>query len=379
MAEGVSAEILRRCYAEHADDPGFVDSLDRSVRDNIRAIVGLLAGRVELASVTPADALAFADLSASLDIPAAMLPRAYQVGAGDFWRQWFDRCRIEAAEQDIPLDELVREPTILLFAYINHILESVVGQYDQTRADMVRTREHLRRTVLAQVLDGSADTGDPAELELGLAYPVRATHIAVSLEASDRAAVTRCAAALGAADTLVHQSGARRWTVWLADQDVAAAGGPAVRRVAEALEAEGVRAAISEPWPGVQGVRRAYEEAEMAAGVQSALRNAADAVTLYRDVRLDALLLADRARAKRFLREELGELAGTDPRLALIREALLVWLSAGSHVTAAATLGVHENTVRNRVRQAEDLLPGGVTLGRRTELQVALRLQRVLG
>jgi hypothetical protein len=378
MAAGVSAEILARCYAEHADDAGFVDSLDRSVRDNVRAIVGLLAGRVEIESVNPADALAFADLSASLDIPAAMLPRAYQVGVGDLWRQWFDRCRIEAPALDVALEELVREPTILMFAYIDFILEAVVGQYDQTRAEMVRTREHLRRTVLAQILDGSADTSDPIELERALAYPLRATHVAVSLEATDRAVISARAAALrtatDAADTLIHQSGARRWTIWLARHD---GFGDRLCAISEALA--DVRAAVSEPWDGVEGLRRSAEEAEMAAGVQLALRNAADPVVLYRDVRLDALLLADPARARRFLREELGPLAGTDPRLSLIREALLVWLSTGSHVSAAATLGVHENTVRNRVRQAEDLLPGGVTMGRRTELQVALRLQRVLG
>jgi DNA-binding PucR family transcriptional regulator len=48
-------------------------------------------------------------------------------------------------------------------------------------------------------------------------------------------------------------------------------------------------------------------------------------------------------------------------------------------VSAAALLGVHENTVRNRVRRAEELLPRGVTLQRRTELQVALRLVLALG
>jgi DNA-binding PucR family transcriptional regulator len=38
---------------------------------------------------------------------------------------------------------------------------------------------------------------------------------------------------------------------------------------------------------------------------------------------------------------------------------------------------VHENTVRNRLRAAEELL--GVPLtGRRTELMVALRLERLL-
>ena len=58
-------------------------------------------------------------------------------------------------------------------------------------------------------------------------------------------------------------------------------------------------------------------------------------------------------------------------------ETVLTWLDAGSHVSAAAILGVHENTVRNRIRAAEELL-GAPLLGRRTELQVALRLERVL-
>jgi hypothetical protein len=60
-----------------------------------------------------------------------------------------------------------------------------------------------------------------------------------------------------------------------------------------------------------------------------------------------------------------------------LRETLLTWLATGSHVSAAALLGVHENTIRNRVHQAEELL--GVALHqRRIELQVALRLERVL-
>ena len=63
--------------------------------------------------------------------------------------------------------------------------------------------------------------------------------------------------------------------------------------------------------------------------------------------------------------------------LARLRETLLAWLTMGSHGSAAAMLGVHENTVRNRLRAAEELL--GVPLtGRRTELMVALRLERLL-
>lgn len=375
MAVGVAAELLRECYPEYASDAGFVDALDRSVRDNIRTIVDLLAGRVDLLAAQPADALTFADLSAELGIPVSTLERAYFLGAREFWRQWFDY----ALQEEGPLEELIREPTLLLFEYIYRVLGTVVGQYDQTRSDMVRTREHLRRTVLAQIFEGRATEESPDELERALGYPVRATHVAVCLQVADRAEADRhaagLAAAVGSKDVLVHQRAAKRFTVWLARREGYAEAERSALR--SALEASDVHAAVSEPWPGVEGLRRTRDEIAMAAGVQHALRS--ERIVAYRDVRLDALLLADPENAKRFLKEELGALAGSDPRLKLIREALLVWLSTGSHVSAAATLGVHENTIRNRVRQAEDLLPGGVTLQRRTELQVALRLQRVLG
>jgi hypothetical protein len=382
MSREVSATILRVCYADRAEDPDFVAALDRSVRDNIRTILGLFAGQVNLDSARPEEALAFADLSATLGIPISTLERAYLVGVADFWRRWFDRCRIEADERQVPLDALVREPTILLFQYIDHVLTSVVSRYDQTRAEMVHTREHLRRTVLSQILSGAADPADTAELERGLAYPLSATHVAMSFEAEDRAEVDRraevCRSACDATDVLAHQNGARRFTVWLGRRDGYVPSQVSALRCA--LERDGASAVLSEPWAGLGGLRRTYDELVMAIGVQRALRGrAGDVVIAYRDVRLDALLLADRDRATRFLEEELGELAGPDPRLRLLREALLVSLSTGSHVSAAALLGVHENTVRNRVRRAEELLPRGVTLGRRTELQVALRLALALG
>jgi DNA-binding PucR family transcriptional regulator len=172
------------------------------------------------------------------------------------------------------------------------------------------------------------------------------------------------------------QRAARRWVVWLGRS--APYGARELQGLSQALARSGLRVAGGEPWPGIDGLRRTHEEASMAASVQRALGPGVEAVLWYRDVRLEALLLADESRARRFVIEELGPLAGSDPRLARIRETLLVSLSTGTHVGAAALLGVHENTVRNRIRQAEEMLPGAMT-GRRTELQVALRLERVLG
>ena len=61
-----------------------------------------------------------------------------------------------------------------------------------------------------------------------------------------------------------------------------------------------------------------------------------------------------------------------------IRDTLLTWLAVGSQAKAAAELGVHENTVRMRVRVAAEEL-GSTLSERRTELLVALRLCQALG
>ena len=62
---------------------------------------------------------------------------------------------------------------------------------------------------------------------------------------------------------------------------------------------------------------------------------------------------------------------------ARLRETLEASFRLGSHVSAAEHLQLHEHTVRNRLHRAEEHL-GHPLSERRTELQVALRLQRLL-
>jgi DNA-binding PucR family transcriptional regulator len=93
---------------------------------------------------------------------------------------------------------------------------------------------------------------------------------------------------------------------------------------------------------------------------------------------LEELLLDEAQAAHRFVVEELGELADDTERARRIRETLLASLSTGSQARAAAELGVHENTVRLRIRSATEKL-GDDLANRRTELLVALRLRHALG
>jgi DNA-binding PucR family transcriptional regulator len=96
-------------------------------------------------------------------------------------------------------------------------------------------------------------------------------------------------------------------------------------------------------------------------------------------VEVISLLASDLARARRFVRNELGALAEQSEAAARTRSTLLGFLAHGcSHTRAAQELHMHQNTVYNRVRRAEELL-GGSVAERRVELQTALMLAETLG
>ena len=96
--------------------------------------------------------------------------------------------------------------------------------------------------------------------------------------------------------------------------------------------------------------------------------------TRYRRVALRAMATVDPDQARDYVVAELGSLAGRDDLSIRLAATLRVFFEDGaSHRNAAQRLGIHENTVRYRVRQAEDLL--GRSVDERTlDLRVALAL-----
>src|ERR1700742_712546 len=89
MAELITADIAARVWPEHTRDPDFLEAMRLSVRDNVRAIVALFAGRLTIAAADPRGAFGFADLTAEMGIPVSELESAYWVGVQSFWRLWF--------------------------------------------------------------------------------------------------------------------------------------------------------------------------------------------------------------------------------------------------------------------------------------------------
>jgi hypothetical protein len=375
-ANGVTEEI-RSAVWPSLEDPSFDAALRRSVHDTVRAVLDLLAGHTD-AGVIPAAALELADVAAYLDIPAAELEKAYRVGIASLWWRWWSIAR--ACADDAPgLDELIGEPTRTIHAYFDHVLDAVIPRHQAVSAQLNRSRRDHRRIVLAQILDGSIDA-ITEELDRILAYSLGDTHLAAVIETPGISPPSADIAALrDAADAraiLLAQHTARTWLVWLGRPG--GFGPDNLSRLRRALLETGLTIAVGEPADGLAGLRRTRQHALETQRVQHALGVDGGGCLWAHEVRLETLLLGDKQRARDFLTDELGPLGAGDSFTRRLRETLLAWLTMGSHASAAAMLGVHENTVRNRLRAAEELL--GVPLtGRRTELMVALRLERLLG
>ena len=103
----------------------------------------------------------------------------------------------------------------------------------------------------------------------------------------------------------------------------------------------------------------------------------ADGVVRFEDFDLVALASLDLARAARFVRAHLGPLAAQDDDTLRLSATLRVYLEEqASPRRTAGRLGVHENTVKARMRAIGELLPDP-DIERPAELLVALRLARL--
>jgi hypothetical protein len=87
------------------DDEEFREHLRASVRENLRCLHQVLAGRRALDSVLLERPLDFARLQARLRIPQTALQRSYRVGFATFWEAMADQLSKVAARTGVSRDE----------------------------------------------------------------------------------------------------------------------------------------------------------------------------------------------------------------------------------------------------------------------------------
>jgi hypothetical protein len=305
--------------------------------------------------------------NARFGVPLNLAIWLYSVGHEVQWEAWFRA--VERDERDPETRRALLEAgSRFFFEYANAISRFATDEYMRERDLLVRGLEQRRVSLVRELLEG-ADV-DPGLLDYELDGRLHTGVVAWGPEAADgvrelAARLDRRLLLVGAAEGL--------WWAWLG-----AAGelGEQGMRALRGFEpAEGSRLAIGSEAAGLEGFRATHGEALSA---HRAAQATDERLTVFEDVALEDLASRDPDRARSFAARELRGLDGSDTRSRRLRETIEAYFACGQNAAAAAArLGIHEQTVGQRLRVVEERI-GRTVASRRAELEIALRVSRYL-
>lgn len=385
--ETVQQTIIARCIAvafpHHGHDEEFKERLSSSVRANACALRSVIAGELELKDVHLEPVLAFATVQAQLRIPQKSMQRSYRVSFLTMWEAWTSRLREQIDADNIPLEEALEAQQLMtqtILGYQDFVASQVAETYTRDYEALNRSRAHMRRSLIRDVLRGEGDALSVSDVAV-LSYEIASKHLVVLLPTIAEGAASQLAVGLRTAAscqyTLVYPLNLSATAIWLGR--IADWTEEGMQAVVRALKTASVTASISEPHEGIDGFRLSLQQAEEAERIRMAWpQGSGPSVVRYGEVGLEILLLQNPELARAFVQSELGPLAKATTEALRLRETLEASFRFGSHVAAAEFLQLHEHTVRNRLQKVEQQL-GHSLQERSTELQVAARLLRLLG
>jgi hypothetical protein len=367
-------------------EPDLLVGTRESCRSNLGMIMTMLGeGTRPSLAVPPPEALSYAKEYVHRGHGFELLQRAYRTAQGRFCQLWLDALRVRADDAE-ELAETFGYFNDWLFAWVETLENRLTGYYMGERERYLRGTTAMRAEIVRAILEGAPQ--DVPTTSARLRYELDRRHLAFIIWTEEADGVRahghtvfgamerlagETAELLGAADHLI---------VPLHGYLACWAGfrGRPSETPPEQLPSAGRRrlhVAFGQPGHGVPGFRRSHEEALLARDVSRLASSGAATCVSFDDVALDALLTHDRAEARRFVEDQLGELAQDSDATNRLRATLAVFLQQNaSFLHAAQRLGVHENTVAYRIRRAEELL-GCEVRSNRVELQAALRLSRL--
>ncbi len=382
--------IVGRCVAvfrQEAVDEAFEASLHHSVAQNLGILIDLLEGVADLTRVRVESPLSFAQMQAELDIPQAELQRSYRVSFLTVWEHLADAVAAAAVRHDVERVRVIqatRDLASAVFTYQDFIVSRAAEKYTLVEGTLGQSRARVRQQLIRELLRTDGQALPPADLAQ-LGYDLSLHHVAVVLPgtpAADAESMLRALRRAGlVTDGLLFARSMTSSVVWLGlvrpwtDDTLAP--------VQSAVLERGADAVLGDSHPGPEGLRRSYAQAMQVLDLLGPVifgrdhGREAGRVVRYSQVALDLLLMSDMAMAESFVMKTLGELAADTADASRLCDTVEASLRLGSHVAAAEALGVHEQTVRNRLAKAESLI-GARVRARRTELEVALRIRRLM-
>ncbi len=383
-------DLLATRIEDLSGDPQLVELLQASIEGNVTTMCHILANDIDLESIQPTTAaVEYASRLAQRDVPVNALTRAYYLGQSMFLRLALDEVERLDLPDGVKID-VVRGVADVVHRYIDWILQLVTSVHDTERRRWWTTRATLNVSMILKVLRGDAVPARAFESETG--YRLDQRHLGVvvwsviDIDDVDEQrkidqVVRRLASHVRSPDPTLTMAADRStaWA-WIALPPRSSPDLSVIRSVAEAVH--GVRVAVGDVGEGVAGFRRSHEQALTARLVAlSSIRYRTSPFVAYTDpdVALIAVMSRDPIATATWVSEVLGPVAAEGEHHRVVRETLNAFFAMGeNYVRTAEALGLHRNTVKQRVARfyaERDGLPACDPI----EVALALRMRDALG
>ena len=361
MADRICAEIPE--YAARPDDRA---SIDESCTDNVRYILGQLAGDQPVSLDSPR---ATGAMRAAQGFPYAAVLQAFRIGGRYIWE-----LLVEHAAPD--QQEALLRAAADIWSVSDDLAVHVTDAYRTALADRIRRDSVERAVVVGALLDGDGIRGMQGESVLALDGGRGLVVVSAETPVPGQEA-------LADVERLLRRTNVA--SAWRLDRDHQ--DGVVALRVG--YDAEALVAALQEIAVGRVGVSAVFASLDETTRARHQARVACAAATpgsvevvRFEQHPLAVLLASSPDQARQLAEAVLGPIMELAPEdRAVVIETARTWLAAGgSTSTAARELHVHRNTVRYRVRRLEEVTGRDLALPvDAAELYVALECARILG
>jgi DNA-binding PucR family transcriptional regulator len=372
-------EVITKQIPEIAKDPMLVGDLHRSTRAQWRAFAANLEQDHRL--VLPSQAADLARSLARRGMDLGILLKVYRVANQSVF-QFLNEFIDDVSDEEPARDEVLVFIWGRAGQWMDDSVESLIETFYEERQRLHDGAVARRTDTIEALLGDAPPSADEAARSLGHALHQWQTASVVWAPDADSFtsealldAANAAAQLLDAPPPVTMVAGSRDLWCWMAtprSPDLAA-----LAALEPMLREAGLRMTLGLPRPGVQGFRTSHAEARAA---QSLALSAVPTtgLILYDDVELLCLVAGQDELMRRMVAREIGQLAGADKNLGLVRQTALAYLKCMNVEATAEQLFVHKNTVRYRIARAEELL-GHPLSERSTQLELALRWVELFG
>jgi len=351
-----------------------------SCSSNLEAALSMVRHGIDVSAATaPVTALEHARAMAARGYSVDVMLRFYRIGHAYFSERILAGITVSMPDPALALAVLANLQRYA-FAYVDRISSEVAAEY-VAELDRMQNRVRAARTDAVRGLI-AGDQIDLERAERTLSHRLTGWQTAfVCWTDRDDADLARVGAAVGAHfgshRPLLVPDGAQALWGWVSTARAPDVAQEDLAPLADQVPTT-VRISIGTPALGSGGFRDSHTQAQRGRRIIE-LSDRGAPVTSYAELALVDTMSGDLDLARAFVATGLGALAVEASREDEERRALLAVLDTQRGLAAAAEeLGVHRNTVLQRVRRAEERR-GRPATERVAELHAALRLVDVLG